>query len=210
METFRGKKGVLIGAPHGTFDRHTDVIAAALIQRTKMSGVIARGYRVAGLSVVRPTEEISIPPPPCHQLPFTFRARHVYEEYVSLMKEASQGPIRLYFEVHGNRYPPTQDAVEIASAGIAAAEAQKLKARFLEIQSAVLAKASRAARVGIRMEPDDRVFWSATCTKRDGTLSEVAKGFQIELPWEVRQEPSRDAYIDVLERFFVAAEEVLV
>jgi hypothetical protein len=76
--------------------------------------------------VNRPTEGAFLP---CAQEPITDRAREVFETYAKL----AGNPERLYVEIHGNSNPSTARNIEVATAGITAAQAQALKDAYPEM-----------------------------------------------------------------------------
>ena len=80
----RGRPGIVIGAPHGTSDKGTDIIARDLAGLTGFSLVVATGFSHLGsdgrrLNVNRPTE--SVPGTPARLEGESEDARRVYEAY---------------------------------------------------------------------------------------------------------------------------------
>ncbi len=80
--------GVLIAAPHGTYDVNTAPLAIAVAGRLGAGYVVFRGSTGAGawINVNRPTEGAGRS---CPNEPHTDRARATYETYVRLVRAAA-------------------------------------------------------------------------------------------------------------------------
>src|SRR5687767_3396218 len=90
------QRGIVMAAPHGRFDRHTDEIAAELAARLGTGLVVARGFRhrARPVNVNRPTEGI---PPDLER--GTARAQALYEAWGRAVARAAGGPLRMYIEI---------------------------------------------------------------------------------------------------------------
>src|SRR5437016_2063645 len=133
LKVRRGRPGIVLGAPHGTSDKGTDIIARDLAGLTGFSLVVATGFSHLGadgrrLNVNRPTE--SVPGTPARLEAESEDARRVYEAYRRHVAEAAQGPLRLYVEVHGNAHKESAGRLEIATVGLSREDAWRLKTLF--------------------------------------------------------------------------------
>src|SRR3970282_2996694 len=98
----RGLAGVVIGAPHGTYDEYTAEIVKRLAFRTGLAAVIARGFSPteAGgwrINVNRPSEKTYLAP---EFEVGSSRARETYSAFRETVIDAAGGDLRLYFDVH--------------------------------------------------------------------------------------------------------------
>src|SRR5215469_14024506 len=121
LTVVKGRPGYVIGAPHGTTDSATDAIGLDLARRTGFGSAVATGFGKLDAdgrryNVNRPTESVAGAPPGSERE--TEAARRVFEAYGRSVTEASQGPLRLYVEVHGNAHQDTAGCVEIATVGL--------------------------------------------------------------------------------------------
>jgi hypothetical protein len=182
--------GILISAPHGTFDRNTAVIAVDTAKRLKSGYVVARGFNPGvRINVNRPTEGASLP---CAQERQTTRAQEVYAEYDRLVTLAASGaPLRLYVEVHGNSRKETSGNLEVATKGISATESAGVKSAYPAILSTVKAEWPAYPALQLLIEPIDRLYWTASCGKRIGTLAgnRVPRALHFEFPIAAREDP---------------------
>jgi len=122
----KGRPGYVVGAPHGTTDSATDVIGLELARRTGFGSAVATGFGKLDAegrryNVNRPTESLAGAPPNAETQ--TEGARRVFEDYSRSVTEASQGPLRVYVEVHGNGHQDTAGRVEIATVGLSKEDA---------------------------------------------------------------------------------------
>jgi hypothetical protein len=180
--------GILVTAPHGTFDRNTDAIAVQAAARLKAGYVVARGFHAgARINVNRPTEGSGLP---CGQERATERAREVYLEYERLVLLASGGaPLRVYAEVHGNSRAETSGQVEIATKGVSEKEAAEVKTAYAGILSMVRTQWPSYPVLHLLIEPVDRLYWTASCAKRIGTMAQesIARALHFEFPAAARE-----------------------
>jgi len=180
--------GILVTAPHGTFDRNTAPIAVEAARRLKAGYVVARGFHPGvRINVNRPTEGSGLA---CTQERSTERAREVYLEYERLVALASAGaPLRLYVEVHGNSRAETSGNVEIATKGVSAKEAAEVKAAYPEILTMVRMEWPSYPALQLLIEPVDRLYWIASCVKQIGTMAHdrIARALHFEFPVAARE-----------------------
>lgn len=199
----KGHPGYVIAAPHGTTDSATDLIGLDLARRTGFGAVIATGFgkldsQGRRYNVNRPTEGVPGEAPRLEGQ--TEAARRVYEAYGRAVAEASQGPLRLYVEVHGNGHQDTVGRVEIATVGLSKEDAWRLKTLLELIRDAHLRGQPEAPKLEILVEPVDRLRYSASASKSGGLLGRSEKALHIELPKAART-TYRDAYTDMLGDF---------
>ena len=181
--------GILVTAPHGTFDRNTAAIAVEAVKHLKAGYVVARGFNPGvRINVSRPTEGSGLT---CNREQQTVRAHEVYLEYDRLVALASGvRPQRLYIEVHGNGRAETSGNVEIATKGISADEAAEVKAAFPAVLNIVRMEWPSYPALQLLIEPVDRLYWTASCAKQIGTMAsdKVPRVLHFEFPAAAREE----------------------
>jgi hypothetical protein len=163
--------GVVIAAPHGTFDANTPPIVVDAARQAQAGYLVARRFVVdkIRINVNRPTEGAFLG---CSQEPQTERARDVYEAYRAAVARAAAGnALRLYVEVHGNSNPKTAHNIEVATVGITAAEAQAVKDAYAAMLARVRASVREFPELALLVEPVDRITYSAACAKKLGALT---------------------------------------
>jgi hypothetical protein len=177
FEYSRNASGVLIAAPHGTFDANTAPIAIQAARELQASHLVAWRFVAdkVRLNVNRPTEGAFLP---CAQEPITDRAREVFETYAKL----AGNPERLYVEIHGNSNPNTARNIEVATVGVTAAQAQALKAAYPE-----MLKQSGLSDLVLLIEPVDKITYSAACAKKLGVLGRAPRALHFEFPRSARE-----------------------
>jgi hypothetical protein len=207
IATRLGRPGVVVAAPHGTSDLGTGEIAAEIAHRTGFGLVVATGFNVDAdtrerpgrrYQVNRPVE--GVPGRPASEDLDTAAARSVYEAYERRVQDTSQGPLRFYVEIHGNSRRESADRIEIATVGVDAEQALKLRTLLELVRDAHLRARPSLPRLEIRMEPTDSVFYAASGAKRGGILRLPQRALHIELPRVARQE-GRDLYTLILSEF---------
>ncbi len=180
--------GVLVAAPHGTFDINTDALAIAVARKLGSGYIVFRGDTPAGarINANRPTEGAGRA---CANEDRTERARIVYETYVRLMHTASGGTsLAWYVELHGNADPRTANRIDVASKGISATDAAEIKRRYPAILEAVRRESPPFPALELWVEPADRILFTASCTKTLGVLSvdAFARALHFEFPRSAR------------------------
>jgi hypothetical protein len=201
----KGRPGYVIGAPHGTTDTATDLIGIELARRTGFGAAVAMGFGKLDTegrryNVNRPTESLAGAPPRSETE--TDAARKVFEAYGRSVAEASQGPLRLYVEVHGNAHQDTVGRVEIATVGLSKEDAWQVKTLLELIRDSYLRGQPETPRLEILVEPVDTLRYSASASKSGGILARSDKALHIELPKAART-TSREAYTAILGDFLV-------
>lgn len=195
IATRPGRPGVVVAAPHGTSDIRTGEIAAEIARRTGFGLVVATGFQVEPdtpahpgrrFQVNRPTEGVPARPPA--EETATEAARQVYETYRRRVEETAGGPLALYVEIHGNNRRESAGNIEIATVGIDAEYAARLRTLLELIRDAYLRGQPKAPRLAVLIEPADRVFYAASATKRLGAMRLAPRALHIELPKAARTE----------------------
>lgn len=202
FEVVKGRPGIVIGAPHGTSDRGTAIIARDLAGLTGWSLVAATGFsKLDGngrrLNVNRPTE--SVPGTSARLEAQTEEARRAYEAYRRHVADASQGPLRLYVEVHGNGNGESTGRLEIATVGLDRGDAWRLKTLFELIRDSRVDDPS-VPRLDVWVESLDPIRYTASASKQSGMLAVAPRALHIELPLAART-TYRQVYTDLLGAF---------
>lgn len=197
FEVLQATAGVIVAAPHADTDDHTGDIVKAMLERTRLSGVIAWGFPYGTAlrdryNVNRPTEEGGVR---CSQERETARARAVYEAYRQQVVLAAQATPRLYIEVHGNSMQPD---IEVATVRVTKDEAARLKEAYLRIRDKYVLARPGYPRFDFLIEPLDRIRMVASCTKEKGIFRDMGKVLHIELPRAARTELHRDTLVAIL------------
>jgi hypothetical protein len=202
-----GLPGVVVAAPHGTSDQGTGEMAAEIARRTGFGLVVATGFNVESETRERPGRRYQVNRPvegvpgrPPNEEIDTTGARSVYEAYERRVQEASQGPLRFYVEIHGNNRRESADRIEIATVGVDAEQAVRLRTLLELVCNAHLRARPPVMRLAIRVEPADPVFYAASGAKRVGILRLPQRALHIELPRVARHE-GRELYTLILSDF---------
>jgi hypothetical protein len=201
-----GHAGIVIGAPHGSYDEYTAEIVRRLAFRTGFAAVVARGFtptETGGwrINVNRPTEKTFLAP---EFESSTSRSRAVYEGFRSLVLDAAGGDLRLYIDVHQYGRDAT---IQVATVGINVAQARKIKESYRSIRDRLLKENPGVGPVGFVIEPLDALEVGAWPAKHDGLLSVARKSLHIELPLHtaLRSEKSRSVYTTIIAELVKAA-----
>lgn len=188
FETLSTTQGMIIAAPHGTYDVRTDALAKDVARMLGAGYVIARGFseHASRINVNRPTEGAGRA---CEKERRTERADDVYRHYARLVNQNRQGkPLRLYVEVHGHTSLAFLNRLEIATTGITIEEARHLKEKFPVFLAQAKALHPDYPDLELRMEPVDKVFFGAGCNKKIGYIStgHMNRALHMEIPRSAR------------------------
>ena len=204
MESIPSRKNissVVIGAPHGSFDRHTAEFAQQLGYRTSIAVVAAKGFSPteAGgwrINVNRPTEKL-YPRTEPEQERTTDRAREAYERFRSTVLKAAKGPLDLYIDLHQNSH---DDKIDVATLGVSLYEAEAIKKIYNEIRERRLRRWPGVPAVEMAIEPADKVTFRARVAKEQGILGWAKKSFHFEMPAHrvFHNARARRAYTEIL------------
>jgi hypothetical protein len=211
FQVWKGRPGVVIGAPHGTSDRGTDIIGQDLARLTGWSLVVATGFSRLDadgrrFNVNRPTETVL--GTVARLEGSTDEAVRIYEVYRRHVTEAAQGPLRLYVEVHGNSRQESAGRVEIATVGLSRDDAWRLKTLFELVRDARLQE-PEAPRLDVWVESLDPLHYTASAAKQSGMLSVSPRALHIELP-RVARTSHRELYTGLLGDFLIQSTAILL
>jgi hypothetical protein len=212
IQVEKGRPGIVLAAPHGTSDSATDLMGRELAKLTGFSLVVVTGYTNVDAggrryNVNRPTE--SQPGAAARLEVDTEPARQVYQTYRRQVTEVSQGPLRLYVELHGNMRPESAGRMEIATVGVSRDDAWRLKALLEMIRDARLPAEGEVPRLDVWMEPLDTLWYTASAAKQSGMLAQTRLALHIELPRAART-TYREAYTTVLADFLIQSAALLL
>ena len=127
-------------------------------------------------------------------------ARSVDEAYERRVREAAQGPLQLYVEIQGNDRRDAADRIEIATVGVDAEQAVKLRTLLELVRDAHLRARPAGMRLEVRVRPADPVVQAASGAGRAGNSRPSSRALHIELPRVARQE-GRQLYALILTDF---------
>ena len=193
FESLGSSTGIVIAAPHGTFDANTAAMAIDIARRLGAGYVVFRGTS-GGLriNVNRPTEGAGRA---CANEVQSDRAQAVYNTYARLVRIAGGGDrLSLYVEIHGNVASQSAQNIETASKGVTAAEAQAMKDGYPAILAAIRHDWPGYPALRLLVEPADRIFFTASCAKALGIFSTdlVPRALHFEFPRAAREPPLLD------------------
>jgi hypothetical protein len=180
-ESRNGLRGVVIGAPHGSFDGNTAEMVKQISYLTGIASVVAKGFTPteAGgwrINVNRPTEKTF---PSDGTEVHTARAREVYRAFRALVLGAAAAELKLYVDVH--RYN-TGSRIQVATVGIGPGEARILKQLYYGIRDRYLLGQPEVPAADFVIEPLEEIAIRASGAKSEGILSVAPKGLHFELP----------------------------
>jgi hypothetical protein len=176
-----GPTGIVIGAPHGTYDAFTAEVVAQLAFRSGLAAVIARGFTPTEtgdgrrINVNRPTERhVSLTDREFE----TERARKTYEQYRRSVSSAAGANLELYLEIHQN----SGSRIEVAAVGFSKHEARLVKDAYHAARDRALAGRSEIAIIDLAIEPLDEIEVGAWAAKTNGILALAHRSLHFELP----------------------------
>ena len=200
FEFLPSPNGILIAAPHGTYDPGTAALAIDVAKRLDAGYLVARRFSVEGtrINVNRPTEGAGRP---CAEEIHSTRAREVFEAYVRLLAMAAQGrALKLYVEIHGNGDVRSAQRIEVATVGVSVDEARHAKAVFPVQLARIRARSPAFPDLDLAVEPRDALVFNARCAKEFGVfiMDPVRRVLHIELPRGTRDGETIDATVQLL------------
>ncbi len=186
IETSPSRKniaGIVIGAPHGSFDRHTSELAEELSYRTSLAAVTVKGFSPTEgdgwrINVNRPTEK-RYPSGEPEQERGTERARQAFRRYRKTVLNAAGGTLDLYIDLHENG---VDDNIDVATLGVSREEARVVTDTYREIRDRMIERRPGLSRINIAIEPVDKVTFTARVAKQEGILRVAKRSFHFELP----------------------------
>lgn len=179
MDSSRVASPIVVAAPHGGFDRYSEVLAREVALMSGASYLIAEGYRTHEhlWNVNRPTEGVKLR---VDAEPVTDAATAVYRAYAR--KLSGLAP-RMYVEIHGNSRPESAGWIETATQGLSAEEALWLKRDF---EARVARMPADIPRFALKVEPLDQLHYRASSVKKQGVFQQVPIAVHFETPWALR------------------------
>lgn len=123
----------------------------------------------------------------------------------ALVREAAQGPLHWFYEMHSNHRSEFADSIEVSTAGVSRREADRLKDAFAVARTELPADVPH---LSLHVSPIDKVGFPNYL--RASSISQFsAKGCAIEHPSRVYdRRPWRVAYAQCLAQAIIAAEWV--
>ena len=206
FERVPGRAGIVIGVPHGTPDTGTLQAGRILCERLGASGVFVTGFwdprTRQRINVNRDTEEMIGSKSEVLKQWQTPRAVAANARYTALVKEAAQGRLGAFYEIHSNHRPDKAGSVEVSTQGLFRGEAQGFKDALAAARDRLDA---RIPRLAIHVSPVDRVDFPNYA--HASSIARVsAKGCAIEWPGHVfGQAAWRSAYAQCLAEAIRAA-----
>jgi len=185
FELVLGRPGVVVGVPHATPDIGTMDVGRVLRERLGSGGVFVTGFwdtkTRQRVNVNRPTEQIiGQESQVVRQWP-SDRAVAANARYTALVKEAAQGQLKVFYEVHSNHRPHLADSIEVSTLGFLRGDAERLKAAF---ETARERLAPDVPRLAIHVSPLDKVTYPNYVAA--SSISKVSeRGCAIESPGRV-------------------------
>lgn len=182
FEALPGATGVVVAAPHGGYDLHSDDVARQVALATGAGYVLAGGFRTFAhpWNVNRPTAGAGRSPDQEDRTP---EAGAVYAAYARHVTD--QAP-RLYVEIHGNARAESAGWIEAATVNIPPPLAAAFQADF---RRRVAALDATYPRYDLKIEPFDALHYRASGAKQHGIFRLVPRGLHLELPKAMRLDP---------------------
>jgi hypothetical protein len=160
FELVLGRPGVVVGVPHGTPDIGTVEVGQILRERLGAGGVIVTGFWDAKtrqrVNVNRPTEQLIGPDSQVLREWPSDRAAAANARYIALVKEAAQGRLKVFYEIHSNHKPLLANSIEVSTLGVSRGEAARLRAAF---EAARHRLAPEVPQLAIHVSPLDKVTY---------------------------------------------------
>ncbi|MEK7783458.1 MAG: hypothetical protein AAB279_05990, partial [Candidatus Binatota bacterium] len=195
-EPVSGAEGIVIAAPHGRTDRHSDKIARSISDRTGAGLAIAYGFKSKRLGVSQPVVRSG-------PYPASWRSSQrgsVFKEYRKVLRKAAKGETELYIGVHRSSDKEAADRIEVATSGLTFEEAMALKEAYTRIRDR-LAAGKEAPRLEMAIEPLERISWRVSGVKHHGVLLIAAKGLNIRMPQSFSSDSEEGLYAEILSQW---------
>jgi hypothetical protein len=175
-------RGIVVGAPHGSFDKFTAELVKQIAYGTGQAAVIAEGFsptETGGgwrINVNRPSENRY--PTGDLERP-TERARAVYEVFKESVNMAAQGPLNLYLDIHQT---DGINEINVATVNVSKQQARMIKETYRALRDRLACDHPRIPQVDMSIEPVDEVEIGAWAAKTNGILSVAKRSLHFELP----------------------------
>jgi hypothetical protein len=193
-EPNRGMEGVVIGAPRGHGEPASVNYAKWISDRTGAGVVIGYGFSAQRLAVTQPVVRYDLIPV---KLDDPVGRGSVYPEFKKLLRQTAKTDIEFYVGVRMLSEEASTNQIEVAASGFTFEELNILKQAFQRIRDQVIASEA-TPKVGIAMEPLDKIFWNVTGVKHHGVLMMAEKGLNLRLPKALSIAAVQIAYRDIL------------
>jgi hypothetical protein len=185
FELVLGQPGIVVGVPHGTPDVGTVEVGRILRERLSAGVVVVTGFWDAKtrqrINVNRPTEELIGSESQVLRQWQSNRAAAANARYIGLVREAAQGRLKVFYEIHSNHKPLLTNSIEVSTLGISRAEAARLKAAFEATRHRL---APDVPQLAIHVSPLDKVTFPNY--RNASSISELSeRGCAIESPGHV-------------------------
>ena len=185
FELVLGRPGIVVGVPHGTPDTGTVDVGRILRERLGAGGVVVTGFwdpkTRQRVNVNRPTEQLIGPESRVLRQWQSDRAAAANARYVALVKEAAQGRLKVFYEIHSNHKPRLTSSIEVSTLGVSRGEAARLKAAFEAARDRL---ARDVPQLAIHVSPLDKVTYPNY--RNASSISELSeRGCAIESPGHV-------------------------
>lgn len=177
-EPDRGMEGVVIGAPRGRSEPASIDYSKWISDRTGAGLVIAYGFSAQRLSVTQPIVRYDLIPV---KLDDPVGRGSVYPEFKKLLRQTAMSDVEFYVGLRLLSEGVSKNQIEVAASGFTFEELKILKQAFLRIRDQVIAREA-TPKVGIAMEPLDKIYWNVTGVKHHGVLMIAEKGLNLRLP----------------------------
>ena len=205
------RSGIVIAAPHGSFDQHTAEMVRQISYRTGFAAVIAKGFSPTEahgwrINVNRPTEKTY----PSMEFELrTQRAERIYRTFKTLVVNGAESTLNLYVDVHRH---DTDGRIQVATVGISVADAEIIKETYKTIRDSALKLSRDVAPVDLVIEPVDTIEIGAWAAKAQGILTVARKSLHVELPGSnlLTSAKARAVYATILADLFKRLATLLV
>jgi len=160
FERILGRPGLVVGVPHGTADVGTLEVGRILCERLGAGGVFVTGFwdrtTRQRINVNRPTEQIIGQESQVVRQWKSSRAGAANARYEALVKEAAQGRLKVFYEIHTNNRADLADSIEVSTIGFFRGDAANLKTAFETARDHL---APEVPRLAIHVSPLDKVTY---------------------------------------------------
>ncbi|OGQ77781.1 MAG: hypothetical protein A3F90_20330 [Deltaproteobacteria bacterium RIFCSPLOWO2_12_FULL_60_19] len=187
-------EGVIVGTPRGGSEPVSVEYAKWISSRTGAGLVIAYGFAARRLTVTQPIVRFDLTPVVSDD---PVRRGSVYPEFKKLLRQTAKTDIEFYV---GVRLPAEENAVErieVAASGFTFEELKILKQAFLRIRDQAV-EGQTTPKVGIAMEPLDKISWNVSGVKHHGVLMMAEKGLNLRLPKALSIPAVKTVYTNIL------------
>lgn len=160
FELVLGRPGIVVGAPHATPDTGTMDVGRVLRERLGAGGVFVAGFwdtkARQRVNVNRPTEQVIGQDSQVLREWPSDRAVAANARYTAMVKQAAQGQLKVFYEIHSNHRPRYAGSIEVSTLGFLRGDAARLKSAFEAVRDRL---ASDVPRLAIHVSPLDKVTY---------------------------------------------------